>query len=41
MYVTFMGRYEYNELLETPKNSPHDLIRGLKLDYWNKIKGNK
>ena len=41
MYVTFMGRYEYYEWLETPENSPHDLIRGLKLDHWNKIKGNK
>ena len=41
MYVTFMGRYEYYEWLETPRNSPHDLIRGLKLDHWNKIKDSK
>ena len=38
MFVTFMGHYEYYEWLETPRNSQHDLIRGLKLDHWNKIK---
>ena len=41
MYVTFTGRYNYYEWLETPINSPHDLIRGLKLDHWNKIKDSK
>ena len=40
-YVNFLGRYEYYEWLETPKNSPHDLIRGLKLEHWNKIKDTK